>query len=376
MAIIPLLNLLGWWFLPDRLTALALPFIHSHLRSRGYAPPAPGSRSYITQLRHLYASIILLYLVYTLTSSILSTQPNFYQLLGVGKDANETELKMAFRAFAKKYHPDRVGERGTELFVAVRDAFDALKDPVKRFGYDRFGPRALQWSKSSTISEMIFEGFQAQIGFYIGTCAILVLSSFLVDGDKATFWRYFLLVPLLSTELTLILLPSSPSSYPFPLSLLATLSPDRATYQNVEFARQVYIAAATALTRVLPILMAEYGSEDANITSENLKGALGQLAQMSRAVDEQASLVLTGKARALQLLQTPQGVDSSTSSPGGVLSPPKLEVDEENMSLIAPCLESLAVETALANHPEVRVVVESELSQIRASRDRNRGRAR
>ena len=139
MAFISLLNLLGWWFLPDRLTTFALPFVHSLLRSRGYTPPTPGSRPYITQLRHLYASIILLYLLYTLVSSILSTPPNFFQLLGVSKDANDNDLKMAFRAFARKYHPDRpgVGEKGTAVFVAVRDAFDALKDPVKRFGYDR-----------------------------------------------------------------------------------------------------------------------------------------------------------------------------------------------------------------------------------------------
>jgi hypothetical protein len=49
----------------------------------------------------------------------------------------------------------------------------------------------------------------------------------------------------------------------------------------------VYIAAATALTRVLPVLLAEYGSDDSNLSNENLKGALGQLTQMSRMIDEQ-----------------------------------------------------------------------------------------
>ena len=66
-------------------------------------------------------------------------QPNFYQILGVSPDVDETGLKLAFRAFAKRNHPDRpeVGKGGEVLFMAVRDAFEALKDPAVRFAYDR-----------------------------------------------------------------------------------------------------------------------------------------------------------------------------------------------------------------------------------------------
>ena len=166
------------------------------------------------------------------------------------------------------------------------------------------------------------------------------------------------------------------------------LFPNRATYQNIEFVRQVYIAAATALTRVLPVLLAEYGSEDANISPENLKGALGQLTRMSRMVVEQgkfmtrpfwrhvltcfvsASAMFTEEARALQLIQPSQ--DSSSSMPPASIThpPPNLKINEENISLINPCLESLAIERALVNHPEVNRVMESELRRIRADRDK------
>ena len=66
-------------------------------------------------------------------------QPNFYQILGVSPNVDETGLKLAFRTFAKRHHPDRpeVGKEGEVLFMAVRDAFEALKDPVVRFAYDR-----------------------------------------------------------------------------------------------------------------------------------------------------------------------------------------------------------------------------------------------
>jgi len=65
--------------------------------------------------------------------------PSFYQILGVPPDVDENGLRTAFRAFAKQYHPDRpgVGQEGAEMFMYVRDAYEALKDPVVRFAYDR-----------------------------------------------------------------------------------------------------------------------------------------------------------------------------------------------------------------------------------------------
>jgi curved DNA-binding protein CbpA len=63
--------------------------------------------------------------------------PNYYEILGVAPSADENALKLAFRQFAKRYHPDRVGPQGEALFITVRDAFEALKNPTVRFAYDR-----------------------------------------------------------------------------------------------------------------------------------------------------------------------------------------------------------------------------------------------
>lgn len=65
---------------------------------------------------------------------------NFYQILGVPPIVDDAGLKLAFRQFAKQHHPDRpgVGTAGTELFMLVRNAFEALKDPTVRFAYDRY----------------------------------------------------------------------------------------------------------------------------------------------------------------------------------------------------------------------------------------------
>ena len=68
---------------------------------------------------------------------------SFYEMLGVEVDVDESGLKVAFRQVAKKYHPDhhhleeKDGEGAAEVFVMVRQVFEALKDPVVRFAYDR-----------------------------------------------------------------------------------------------------------------------------------------------------------------------------------------------------------------------------------------------
>lgn len=60
-------------------------------------------------------------------------------MMRVSVDVDEAGLKAAFKGFAKRYHPDRpgVGRDGEEVFMRVRTMFEALKDPVVRFAYDR-----------------------------------------------------------------------------------------------------------------------------------------------------------------------------------------------------------------------------------------------
>ncbi|MEX2425556.1 MAG: DnaJ C-terminal domain-containing protein [Thermomicrobiaceae bacterium] len=66
---------------------------------------------------------------------------DYYQLLGVSRDADEKEIKRAYRKLARKYHPDaNTGEPNTEdRFKEINEAYEVLKDPEKRSRYDRFG---------------------------------------------------------------------------------------------------------------------------------------------------------------------------------------------------------------------------------------------
>lgn len=60
---------------------------------------------------------------------------NFYDVLGVKRDASDDEIKKAFRKLAAKYHPDRGGDE--ERFKEISEAYDTLSDPAKRKEYDQ-----------------------------------------------------------------------------------------------------------------------------------------------------------------------------------------------------------------------------------------------
>lgn len=68
----------------------------------------------------------------------------YYEVLGVAREAGETEVKTAFRRLAKECHPDRCGGDPTaeERFKKVNEAYEILKDPQRRAAYDRFGHAA------------------------------------------------------------------------------------------------------------------------------------------------------------------------------------------------------------------------------------------
>ena len=66
---------------------------------------------------------------------------DYYEVLGIARNATDEDIKKAFRKLAFKYHPDHNREDGGtgEKFKEVNEAYEVLSDPEKRAAYDRFG---------------------------------------------------------------------------------------------------------------------------------------------------------------------------------------------------------------------------------------------
>ncbi len=66
---------------------------------------------------------------------------DYYEILGVNRDADQKEIKRAYRKLAKKYHPDmnKDGADTSEKFKEISEAYEILSDPEKRKRYDQYG---------------------------------------------------------------------------------------------------------------------------------------------------------------------------------------------------------------------------------------------
>jgi len=147
------MSVLGWAIVPSFLTAqllktlywlsaststlsINIPFLPS------FPPPIRGTPLYAKHYRFTYALVVLSYLLYNLIQSSLVIEQNYYEMLDVHTDVDDSGLKLAFRAWVRMNHPDKIQGRGDELqreewFRKVREGYEALRDPVVRFAYDR-----------------------------------------------------------------------------------------------------------------------------------------------------------------------------------------------------------------------------------------------
>src|SRR5438552_3035767 len=65
---------------------------------------------------------------------------DYYQNLGIGRNASPDDVKKAYRKLARKYHPDVSKEKGAEeKFKEINEAYQTLGDPEKRKAYDQLG---------------------------------------------------------------------------------------------------------------------------------------------------------------------------------------------------------------------------------------------
>ena len=113
----------------------------------------------------------------------MATKRDYYEVLGVTKNASPDEIKKAFRRLAVKYHPDRGGDE--VKFKEVNEAYEVLKEPSKRQRYDQFGHAGVGSSAASDGNPFGgFGGFNAEnINFDFGDLGLGDIFGSFFGGD-------------------------------------------------------------------------------------------------------------------------------------------------------------------------------------------------
>lgn len=316
-------SLLGWSYVPDFITSTLLRWARPYLRT----PVTP------LHYRITFALVVLSYLTYNFFEASLSTPLNFYELLEISPGADEGNIKAAFRAFARKHHPDRVGSQGADLFLLGREGYEALMEPNKRWAYDRFGADILTCKECVTQREFLTRGLIQSLGFHIVSALALLFFSVIGKSNGVAFWRYTLFFGHFASELSLLFSPSPSSPEYQGYSILSLLFPTRLAFQHIRLLHQVFMFFSIAVSRVAPVLFPD--SIDDAASPVLAHGAVAILEKVKNVDRELHSMIES------QVILPVKPLGSKSAG----------DPDEHSLALLTHEMENLAIENRLSAAP-------------------------
>ena len=119
----------------------------------------------------------------------MSEKRDYYEVLGVSKDADAKEIKKAYRKLAMKYHPDKnPGDKAAEeKFKEINEAYEVLSDEEKRSTYDRFGHDGLNGqaalAEAKVSVDSVVQVALADSKIYSEIYSVLALADLVVQAD-------------------------------------------------------------------------------------------------------------------------------------------------------------------------------------------------
>ena len=97
------------------------------------------------------------------------TDRDYYEVLGVGRDASDSDLKGAFRRLARQYHPDvNDSPDAEERFKEINEAYAVLSDTERRAAYDRYGHAGVRGAGGTPDFTVDFSDFADIFGEFFG----------------------------------------------------------------------------------------------------------------------------------------------------------------------------------------------------------------
>ncbi|GKZ38893.1 hypothetical protein AbraIFM66950_011442 [Aspergillus brasiliensis] len=271
----------------------------------GEPRPQPGTPRYARHRRRIYILVVTSYLLYTLYETFHRVQVagDFYRALGVSPFADERTIKSRFRRLAAQHHPDKAGGAVSDsYFVYLRLAQDTLLDPVKRVAYDMYGPDMLNWGDKRTLQEFVMAGLQRSLPQYLIGLVTIVVLQFTYWSEWGRYWRYFTFAALVTLESILLTRPAAlilPWSY-IPTGLQGLLGfsskgPEfyLLPFQILTLAQRASVTLHIFISQVTPPEISKRSSSaPGDRLSPQTMQKLGQLAQLSRATDGEATRLL------------------------------------------------------------------------------------
>jgi hypothetical protein len=197
----------------------------------------------------------------------------------VSPSVTPAALKSRFRRLTVLFHPDKAGAAGAEHFVTLKQAYDTLSDPTKRFAYDRFGAEILEWKHCSSVYDYVLRGTQGLIPYYGVSAMLLVVLSVLGKFELGRWWRFLVLTALIVLEATLL-------SRPYPVLPTIPFVKPLLAFEHAVLMRKIAVTSFIAFNQLGPFLVVK---KMATSSPEALEAKLEQIMQTAGVLEVEAA---------------------------------------------------------------------------------------
>ncbi|KAL4801929.1 hypothetical protein BDV18DRAFT_147847 [Aspergillus unguis] len=281
-----ILSLIGWYTLPKYATDTVLYVYYGITIRAGDPKPQPGTQRYARDRRRVFVAIVTTYLLYNLFEVYqqIRTEGSFYDVLGVSPLSDERTIKARFRRLAAQHHPDKLGAgSSSDLFVYLKQAQDTLTSPVKRYAYDMWGPKILQWGNIDSMHGYFTAGLMKTVPTYLVSFVGLLLLNYTWWNDWGRYWRFFAFGALFTLNLTLV-------SHQGPVFLTSTFA--LLPWQIMKMAENISLSLHIFISQIAPPESKQAGAAGPDRLNPQTIQRLGQLVQLSKATDTEATRLL------------------------------------------------------------------------------------